>query len=91
MHGQAQREGGTTVVEGNVPGGLPRNRQFIVLGMVMLVAFLFLTQGLAILSLIVAGAGAALMIPFQGDYDNSELLLTEMQKSLKARFAPPKR
>lgn len=91
MRGHAQREGGTTVVEGNVPGGLPRNRQFVVLGVVLLVAFVFMTQGQAILAFIAAGAGAALMIPFQGDYDNSEILLTEVQKALKARFAPPKR
>ncbi len=90
LRGRAQREGSTTIVRGSVSGGLPRSRQGIVFAMVVLIALVTFSQGAAIPALIIVAAGAALVIPFQGDYDNSEILLTEVQRVLKARFAPPR-
>lgn len=90
MRGQAEREGGVTVVSGNVPGGLPRDRQMIVYAALVVIALLALSQGSALVAIVVLICGAALSIPLQGDFDNSELLLTELQRTLKARFTPPK-
>jgi hypothetical protein len=90
LRARAERQGGTTVVSGSVPGGLPRNRQIVIFVMMLVLGLVLLSQGSAILCIIVIAAGAALAIPLQGDYDNSEILLTELQKALKARFAPPR-
>ena len=91
MHARAERDSGFTVIRGTVPSGLSRNRQiavFVILLMIGLVAF---SQGSAIMALVVVLAGAGLSIPLQGDYDNSEILLTELQKALRAKFTPPKK
>jgi hypothetical protein len=90
LRAKAERQGGTTVVTGTVPGGLPRNRQIIIFVMMVILGLALLSQGNAILAFVAIAAGAALAIPLQGDYHNSEILLTELQKALKARFAPPR-
>ncbi len=91
LRGQAQRDSGTTIIRGNVPSGLPRNRQIIVLVMLVIVALVIFAQGNAILAIVVMFSGAALTIPFQGDFDNSEILLTELQRTLQAKLTPPKK
>ena len=92
LHGQAERDTGLTVIRGNVPGGLSRNKQALVLGMMIVIGLaLGFTQGNAILAIVPVLAGAAFSIPLQGDFDNSEILLSELQKALKAKFRPPKR
>ena len=92
LHGRAERESGMTIVRGNVPGGLSRNKQALVLGMMIVIGLgLGFTQGSAILTIVAVLAGAAFSIPLQGDFDNSEILLSELQKALKAKFTPPNR
>ena len=84
LQGQAERTGGITVVRGTVPGGLSRENQYIVIGIMIAVGVLALAAGNAILAVVAVLAGAAFTIPMQGDYDNAELLLTE----LSARSRP---
>jgi hypothetical protein len=91
LRGQAERDSGATIIRGNVPGGLSRNRQIVVVIMLAVVALVIFAQGNAILAIVVGLSGAALTIPFQGDFDNSELLLTELQRALQAKFTPPKK
>lgn len=89
LRGQASREDGVTVVRGTVPGGATGRSQITIFVALALVGLLLLTQGQALMALIAVAAGAALYIPLQGDYDNSEILLAELQKALHARFTPP--
>lgn len=91
LHGQAERDGSFTVIKGNVAGGLPRNKQIWVLGIMAVISLLALAQGSAIVAIVALLAGAAMTIPLQGDYDNSEYLLTELQRTLRAKFTPPKK
>ncbi|MBZ0303916.1 MAG: hypothetical protein K8J31_29530 [Anaerolineae bacterium] len=90
LRGRAERDGGNTVIRGSVPGGLSRNKQLTILGIMIVLGLLALSQGNAILMVVSILAGAALSIPMQGDFNNSELLLTELQRTLKARFTQPK-
>ena len=91
LHGQAEREGGVTIIRGSVPGGLPRDKQLLIYGSLIALAVLFLVYvGNAIVAIFAIASGAALSIPLQGDFDNSEYLLTELRKALKARLTPPK-
>jgi hypothetical protein len=91
LRGQAERDSGTTVIRGNVPGGLSRNRQIAVFVMLAVVAVILFSQGNAILAIIAILSTAALSIPFQGDFNNSEILLTELQRALQAKFTAPKK
>ena len=91
LRGKAERDSGTTVIRGNVPGGLPRNRQIVVFVMLAVVALILFSQGNAILAIVAILSTAALSIPFQGDFNNSEILLTELQRALQAQFTAPKK
>lgn len=90
LHGRAYREGGITLIEGSVPGGASRESQAVIFGALLLVAALVFFQGYALFALVTVVAGAALFIPLRGDYQNSEILLSELQKTLNARLTPPK-
>lgn len=91
LQGRAERQGGVTVVTGTVPGGAGRQGQIAVFAALLIVGLLILVQGNAMLAIIAVLAGAALYIPLRGDYDNSEILLSELQKTLNAKLTPPKR
>lgn len=91
LSGRAERRDGITVVEGTVPGGASREGQAVVFGALALVAVLSMINGNAILAIVALVAGAGFFIPLQGDYANSEILLSELQKTLKAQLTPPRR
>lgn len=91
LYGQAERQGGVTLVEGTVSGGVGRDGQIVVFGAMLIIALLTLSQGNAILAIVALLAGLALFIPMRGDYANSEILLSELQKTLNAKFTPPKK
>ncbi len=91
LQGKAERQGGVTVVEGSVPGGVSREGQLVIFVAMLLVGLLLYTQGYAMFALVVVAVGAALYIPLRGDYQNSEILLAELQKTLNARLTPPKK
>ena len=91
LHGRAERESGTTVIHGTVPGGVAPEGQAIVFGALLLIALLIFLQGSAVFALIVITVGLLLFIPMRGDYNNCEILLAELQKTLNARLTPPKK
>lgn len=91
LNARAERREGLTVIEGSVPGGASREGQAIVFGALVLVAALGMAQGNAILALVALAAGAAFFVLLEGDYANSEILLSELQKTLKAQLTPPRR
>jgi hypothetical protein len=90
LHGQLKRENGQTVILGNVPDGAGPQGQIMVLIGIALVALFVLLQQQAVLALVVALAGGVLYIPMRGDYDNSDRLLLEVERALKASPKPPK-
>jgi hypothetical protein len=91
LYGRAERQGGITYVEGTVSGGVGRDGQIVIFGALLIIALLTLSQGNAILAIVAVLAGLALFIPMRGDYNNSEILLSELQKALNAKFTPPKK
>jgi hypothetical protein len=90
LRAQAERESGTTIVRGTVPGGLSRRHQLLVFAIMVIIAGIGWGQGSALLAGVAVIAGAAFFIPLQGDYENAEILLTELQRALQAKFTPPK-
>lgn len=86
----AAKEDGITVIRGFVPHGLPRERVLLVLGTVFALAVYMFLQGQVIIALGVLVGGGFLGVPLWGDYRNHDVLLAELEKTLKARPNPPK-
>ncbi len=85
----AQRDGGSTVIRGHVADGVtPQWRK--ILGVVLgIVCFVLILSGQAVLALVALFMGTAAYVPFIGDYQNSETLLLELEKTLKAAPKSP--
>lgn len=91
MRGRIERENGVTVVRGDVPSGVDKQGQLVVFAALVLLAILILTSGNALPALLVIPLGAYLYVPMTGDRANSQLLMNELQRTLKAREKPPKK
>jgi len=91
MNAKIIREGGNTVINGFVPDGM--SAYWLTISGVVLVAvcvgFLILNENLFAVIGLLAGAFAYVML--RGDYRNSEFLLVEVEKTLKASPNMPKK
>lgn len=85
-----EREGDTTVIRGQVPGGASPGQQRLLIGGVIALCAFMLIQGEALVAMLAAVMGGILYIPLRGDYDNSEKLLIEVERTLKASPKVPK-
>lgn len=90
LRGKLEREGGLTVIKGQVPRGATRENMIVIFAVVAIMALMLVAMGSTWMGLIVLPIGAAFYIPLSGDYFNSELLIGELQKTLKAKETPPK-
>jgi len=91
LRGEIKREDGVTVIQGDVPSGAPRRAQLIIYGALVIVGILLLAGGNAVLAIVTALAGAYLYVPLTGDHHNSAILVSEVQRALKARQTPPRK
>jgi hypothetical protein len=91
LHGTARRESGVTVISGAVPDGISPNMQRLMIGVLGIVSLLILISGQLALALLVLGFGAVAYVWLVGDYQNSEHLLIEVERVLKASPKPPKK
>lgn len=91
MRGKIERENGVTTVRGDVPSGVDKQGQIVVFVALGLLAVLLLTSGNAVPALAVIPLGAYLYIPMTGDHTNCDLLMGELQRTLKAKEKPPKK
>lgn len=85
-----EREGDTTIIRGQVPGGASPNQQRLLIGGVIALCAFMMLQGEALVAMLAAVMGGILYIPLRGDYDNSEKLLIEVERTLKASPKVPK-
>ncbi len=90
MRGKLERRGSYTVVRARVSRGATRENKIVIYGAMALIAVALVVLGNIWMGLILVPVAAALYIPLTGDYLNSEMLLSELQKTLKARSTPPK-
>jgi hypothetical protein len=90
LQGKAEKLGNITLIQGSVPGGVSGQGMLVILGALIAVAVLvYTTQNNAILAGVALLAGVVLYIPLVGDFNNCETLLSELQKSVNAKFTPP--
>ncbi len=91
LRGKIERENGLTTVRGDVPSGVDKQGQIVVFIALGLLAVLLLTGGNAVPALAVLPLGAYLYIPMTGDHTNCDLLMGELQRTLKAKEKPPRK
>lgn len=91
LSGSTSRESGVTVIRGFVPDGAS-SAWLIVIGIaVFLLATYMFAKGDLIFAIMIIGGGGALVIPLLGDHRNHDILLYELEKTLKAKPTPPKK
>lgn len=91
LSAKAQREKGITVIRGYVADGIGPQWLRILIGVVIFVALALWLTNEPMLAVIVLLFGGLAYIPMRGDYLNSDLLLLEVEKTLKASPKPPKK
>lgn len=90
MSGTTTRESGNTVIRGYVSDGVsPRWQRVIFIVLIVMCLAMMVAQQffLAVASLTI---GVATYIPMMGDYRNSDVLLIEVERLLKASPKAPK-
>jgi hypothetical protein len=90
LEGAIERDSGSTVIRGSVPDGVPPAGQIMILLTVIVIGLLIIAQGKALLGIIAVMASFAIYIPLRGDYENSDRLLIEVERTLKADPKPKK-
>jgi hypothetical protein len=90
LRGRLERQNGYTVVHGSVSGGASHKDKIVIFVALALIAAALALRGSVTLALVIAPLAAALYIPLTGDHQNSETLISELQKTLKARENPPR-
>ena len=89
LHGRLERVGNATTVHVRVAVGMTQEGQAILFGAILVLAALVLLNGNAVLGLLIAIVGLAAYIPLKGDYHNSEVLVKDLRRILKAKETPP--
>ncbi len=90
LRGKLERENGYTLVRGDVPSGATPAGIGAMLGGMGLVALVLLNAGNNLLAMIVIPIAVILLVIMRGDDKNSEYLLDELMKILRAKETPPK-
>ena len=91
LKAKVERESGLTIIRGSVPNGVSRQGQAFIFVALALVAIIIIGEGNALFGFLLIPFAAYLYIPLHGDYLNSEVLIDEVQKTLKARPKPPRK
>jgi hypothetical protein len=90
LTGKAQRESGVTIVRGYVSEGISPQWLRVLFGVMLVVAVGLLLVDEPLLAVITFVFGGIAYIPLRGDYVNSDVLLLEVERTLKATPRPPK-
>ncbi len=85
LRGRAKRDKGTTIIRGSVPNGASRSWLSFIAAGISGVALYFFSLGQLMLALLVAVIGSAILLALYGDYRNHDVLLHELEKTLKAK------
>ena len=91
LQADMERDKGVTTIKGYVSTGVaPRGRMMIV-AVMLLAGFFLIVSGYGLPGIIAILTGPIFLIPLAGDYTNSETLLKEVRRTLRAREgSPPK-
>jgi hypothetical protein len=90
IEGQMSKDGGMTIIRGQVPEGLAPERQKFVAALIPLAGVLMVMRGELLLALLAMGLIGYVLLTLRGDYFNSDRLLVELEKNLRASPKLPK-
>lgn len=90
LSGSMDRDKGVTIIEGYVSDGVSPYWLVILAVLLVVVSGVIFASGERMLGIVVFVLGLAAYIPLRGDYVNSDILLIEVEKTLKASPKPPK-
>lgn len=91
LSASAKRERGVTIINGYVPDGISPQWVRIMAVIVLAMFVLLMVAGEPMLALLMLLFAFVAYVPLRGDYVNSDLLLIEVEKTLKASPKPPKK
>ncbi|MCL4256360.1 MAG: hypothetical protein KJ043_21560 [Anaerolineae bacterium] len=91
MNGKISKEGGQVTINGFVPDGMSPYWMLISGAVLAVVCGGFLILGENALAFLGILAGFSAYVMLRGDYRNSEALLVEIERTLKASPKPPKK
>lgn len=90
LQAKAERQGSITIVNGYVSDGVGPRERVVIMGALVLVGVLLILAAKTLLPGVIAlGVAPMLYIPLSGDYANSRTLVSEVQRTLKAKDSPP--
>lgn len=87
--GKAERLGGCTMISGTVAAGASMRGLMLIVGGLALAGGALMFTGNTLVGMAMIPVAGILYVPLRGDYENSEILIGELQKTLKAKFTPP--
>ncbi|GAB4309420.1 MAG: hypothetical protein Kow00117_02770 [Phototrophicales bacterium] len=90
LSGSMERDKGVTIIEGYVSDGVSPFWLMVLAILLLVVCGVIFASGERMLAMVVFVLGLAAYIPLRGDYINSDILLIEVEKTLKASPKPPK-
>ena len=88
IRGKFEREGGQTVLRGNLSEGVPPERIRLIMAALAAAGFIIILGGATVLGIFVALLGVAMYIPLVGDHENSSALMKELKRTLEAKDRP---
>lgn len=91
LKAKVERQNGMTIIHGNVPHGVTKPEMAIIFVALLVVAAVIMSSGNVLLGLVLIPAGAYFAVLLRGDFHNSEYLLSEVRKTLKAKPTPIKK
>ena len=90
LQAKAERQGSVTVINGYVSDGVGPRERLVIMGALILVGGVLIVAARTLIPGVIAlGIAPVLYIPLTGDYTNSRVLLSEIQRTLKAKDSPP--
>jgi hypothetical protein len=89
LTGQAEKGSGITIVRGFVPDGADPRSRATIYGILVLIGVFLVLSGNTLFGLIAIASPLPLNIPLEGNYNNSQHLINEVQRTLKARPTLP--
>lgn len=90
LRAKVEREGGVTVIRGNVPSGTDKRGTAAILVALAVLTIFLVASGNALMALLMLPFAAYIFIPLRGDFLNSDTLYNELVRTLKAKTKPPK-
>lgn len=91
MDGEVVRESGQTIIRGQVAEGAPPAGQLLILFSLLIVGAILLSIGQLALAIVCAVGGLIGYVFARGDWENSDRLLVEIERTMKATPKAPKK